>query len=447
MTTGTIASEQTSGQELPPEFLKDLLPFTDADDVGAISPTELPAGAKDVLGSAPNGGFLYIGDGLTAAQFIDYVQNYDFGRQLPTFVVLHHTSIPDTQYARARDGSWDANEQGLSDQQIYAKRKQQLDGIMSYYRGSLGWNRGPHLFIDDRWIWLFTPMYYPGIHAAEGNGTEASYSIGIEVIGHYERVRWPESIEQLVGHTVAVLKRKLGTFELRHQRFAGGVSSHRDYNKPACPGAAISEDYYLQVLRTGWERLANGEAPPTYSIKTTSTSPITAHAPLLGPATGELQQAVHFIRANLPPSSEYANDIELIMGYYWTYAPPVGIDPFLAAGQCIFETDGLRSQWAGRPRRNPAGLGVHQEGGLSFETWELAVQAHIGQLLALALRDEEANEAQRQMMQRNPRHERIGTELRGTVKKLADLSNRWMQSPDYAERLVARLRAIQGVVG
>lgn len=104
----------------------------------------------------------------------------------------------------------------------------------------------------------------------------------------------------------------------------------------------------------------------------------------------------------------------------------------------------MKSQWAARPHRNPAGLGVRQEGGLSFNTWEEAVQAHIGQLLAFALKDDEANDAQRQMMSKNPRHGNIGAELRGTAKTLAGLNNRWTTDGDYAGKLVARAQGIRG---
>ena len=195
------------------------------------------------------GGFLYDGTGLSLNDFRAYVDGYSFGSMPPCFVVLHHTSIPDTQVARLKDGSWDAREIGLTEQQIYTKRQKQLSWIRDYYRDQLGWDRGPHLFIDDRWIWIFTPMYHPGIHAAKGNGTAQAYSIGIEVVGHYEHVQWPEPVARNVGGAIAVLHERLKTFKILHKIGPGGISSHRDYNKPACPGAAITEEYYLSVIR------------------------------------------------------------------------------------------------------------------------------------------------------------------------------------------------------
>jgi hypothetical protein len=437
-----LAPDPAIMSELPPDFFEGLLPFEEAADEGAEG---------EICGDyhVDRSRFLYVGRGLKPAEFADYVQRYQFGSQPPNYVILHHTGIPGTVHAQIGHGwMWDTGEEGMSETQIYQKRLRQLNGIKEHYRTRLHWDRGPHLFIDDRWIWLFTPMYHPGIHAAEGNryrtGARLNYSIGIEVVGYYARMQWPEPVEQLVGYAVAVLKERLGTFELQHQRFAGGVSSHRDYNKPSCPGAAISEAYYLDVLRRGWSRLQEGMLPGDEEPDTPAMqAAITPESPLLGPASGKRAQAVAFIQAALPPSSEYANDVELILSYYWKYAPPVGVDPFLAACQCIFETNALRSYWAARPRRNPAGLGVRQEGGLWFATWEEGVQAHIGQILAFALHDHAANTAQHQMMQKNPRHRHIAAHLRGAAPTLAGLNNTWTDDANYAGKLVRRAIAVR----
>jgi hypothetical protein len=210
--------------------------------------------------------FLYIGQALTADEFTSYVQSFDFGVIPPDFVVLHHTAIPGTQYAHMSTGSiWDDGEEGFDEAAIKQHRKGQLDGIKQYFM-HLGWDRGPHLYIDDRYIWLFTPMSEPGIHAKEGNmyhddQGQLHYSIGLEVLGYYEHVTWPAPVEQLVGHAVAVLKQRLGTFDLVYTPRAKGISSHRDYGKPSCPGAAITEEYYIRVLQEGWERLQHEIAP------------------------------------------------------------------------------------------------------------------------------------------------------------------------------------------
>lgn len=485
MSSDPLPTPQPAGEQ-PPLPDDDSMPF----DRDAALDDQLPL----VLG----GEFSYIGRGLSADEFTDYVRSYAFGSIPPDFVVLHHTGVPGTTAAHSPKGwRWDAGDTA-NQEQTYNSRLGNCGKLKSDYQNNNGWDRGPHLFIDDHYIWLFSPMNNDGIHAKCGNYTYDSkrnfhYSIGIEVVGYYENVRWPEPVARLVGHAVAVLRRQLKTFELRYSYADGmqpghtvsngldvcahpervrwgGISSHRDYNKPWCPGSAITESYYIQVLQAAQGRLEQAANPapqppppepqPSTFISTSVATPVVAppedvsdvqapttigtSMPIAGPASGEMDRAVRFIQSRLPADSEYTNDVGIIMGYYWNLAPAVGVDPFLAAVQCIFETDSLRSQWAARPHRNPAGLGVHQEGGLSFDTWEHAVMAHLGQLVAYALRDDEANDAQRAMIGRNPRLGSIPPAHRGVAKTVAGLNGTWSAAPDYASRLVSRLQAVLG---
>jgi hypothetical protein len=219
--------------------------------------------------------FAYIGTPLNVLQFQTYISSYDFGSIPPDYIVLHHTANPAASWAPlANAPNWDRAESGLPDDLIRAKRKHQLDGIMAYYRDSLGWTAGPHLFIDERYIWLFSPMSEVGIHAKWGNSFKQAgvlhYSIGIEVVGNYDRVVWPADVIRNVRGAVQALQHRLGTFALRYlyptnkpgmvgvgtaQKCAhpdrlrfGGIASHRDFNKPACPGSAITEQFYIAAL-------------------------------------------------------------------------------------------------------------------------------------------------------------------------------------------------------
>lgn len=370
-------------------------------------------------------------------------------------MVLHHSGDPCTRQAFSKDANsvWDADEQGRSEEEIYRRRKTRLTNVAKYYRG-LGWSRGPHLFIDDRYIWLFSPMKLRANHTLQGGNEfkddkgKYHYSIGIEVVGCYTNVRWPEPVERLVGHAVAVLRKRLGTFELEYRKDApkhtprgrvGSVCSHRDFNKPACPGDAVTEDYYISVLRREWNRLQGGAAPAPAPA---GPSPLAAASPVVGPATGTRAAVERYIQKRLPAGSEYAGDVGVIVGQYWAQAPAVGVDPYLAAVQMVLETEGLTSHWAARPRRNPASLGVNQEGGLSFASWEASVQAHLGQLLALALRDDQATDAQRAVMARNPRHAAIDPALRGTAATAGTLGTGWGGGDGYGQRILSLAAAI-----
>ena len=82
----------------------------------------------------------------------------------PSFIVLHNTATP--SLAQRPDG--------LTQESILA--------LQAYYRDQLGWSAGPHLFVDDRQIWAFTPLTTPGVHSPSWN----QVSLGLEMLGDYQ---------------------------------------------------------------------------------------------------------------------------------------------------------------------------------------------------------------------------------------------------------------------
>jgi len=208
--------------------------------------------------------FSYLGQAYTAEQFIAYVMQYDFGSVPPSFLVFHHTYSPDASWApisQDRSSWWDRNESGMDENAIIAKRLRQLDAIMRYYRDVKGWQTGPHIFVDEKYIWLFTPMYEVGTHAGNGNSYRDDsgalhYSIGIEAIGYFERVGWPLSMQKLLAVVTQALKARLANFDIVYhdapintpRAHDHSISFHSDYNKPACPGAVITPQYAIPIL-------------------------------------------------------------------------------------------------------------------------------------------------------------------------------------------------------
>jgi hypothetical protein len=448
-----------------------LMPFDDSE----AAEGQLP----QVLGEVSPEEFRYIGQGLTADEFTNYVRGYDFGHIPPDFIILHHTAVPSLQAAHFSKGDvWDGNEDGLSMDQAKQRRLSKLNGLKEYYRTGLEWDRGPHLFIDDRYIWLFTPMADEGIHAMWGNRFHDHnggyhYSIGIEVVGYYEKVPWPEPVARMVGHAVATLKQRLGTFDLRYlypngspgrivegktmrcahpeQLAWGGIASHRDYNKPQCPGAAITEDFYIQVIQAAWDRLAAtpqaaATAPspaPTQPLPAPATT-ITETAPIFGPPSASQAQAVAYMLSR--PHGEYTEeDIKgAIVPAYFSTCLSVGVDPILALAQMIHETDNLASFWAARPQRNPAGIGVSGqrqatqptntlgwafntqrqdwEIGLSFGSWkDDSIPAHVGRLAAYALPAGSGTPEQQALIARALSFRPLPDKLRGSAPILKQL--------------------------
>jgi hypothetical protein len=231
-----------------------------ADAAGGEDPSAKPGGAPMLLSETP---FRYDGRGLTGPEFKAYVASYDFGMVPPDQLVFHNTYLPDASWAPVSANQptwWDRAEAGLSLAQIYAKRKAQLDAIMRYYRDTYGWDRGPHLFVDDLWIWLFTPMYDIGIHAAEGNSYRDSrgklhYSLGIETVGYFASHGWPAPMQALLRTAVGALAKRLKIALVykqaplhRPELHQGSIAFHRDYNKAACPGSVITPAYAIDAL-------------------------------------------------------------------------------------------------------------------------------------------------------------------------------------------------------
>lgn len=406
--------------------------------------------------------FLFVNLALTPAEFAEYVRTYNFGTVPPDSLVLHHTAIPAASWAPAGhpDSYWDAGEWGMSLEQIRAKRLRQLGNLKRYYHEDLGWTAGPHLVVDNHFIYLMTPMYNIGIHAKWGNsftqGGKLHYSIGLEVIGNYTKVTWPASVAANVGAAVRALQQRLQTFTLDYMYADGlkpgravnskgveycpypnrlrwgGIASHRDFNKPACPGDAITEAFYLQVIR---------------SEGVTPAGSITADSPILAAPRATIDQCARYMLAR--PHGDYTeHDIAtVIVPAYFTVCQSVGVDPLIAIAQMVHETGNLSSAWSQRPHRNPAGIGVTGEAGagLSFADWARdSIPAHVGRLLAYALPLGQGAPAQQQLLARSLSVRGLPVTYRGSAPTLRGLTGRWAMDPAYADKLASVANAIRG---
>jgi N-acetylmuramoyl-L-alanine amidase len=130
------------------------------------------------------------GRGMTIDQFAEHVRELRLD-WVPDFVALHNTASPNK-------AQWQS-----------CPVPKRLENLSSYYSG-MGWHGGPHLFIDDSKIWLFTPLTSKGVHSPSWNSTAWS----IEMVGDYDC----ESFENGFGLAVrrnavaaaAILLKKLG---------------------------------------------------------------------------------------------------------------------------------------------------------------------------------------------------------------------------------------------
>ncbi len=106
-----------------------------------------------------------VGLSFNAEQFESYCHSLQWTAWRPSFIVLHNTAIP----------SLSQRPNGLT--------KTHIDGLVSYYRDDQKWSAGPHLFIDDKQIWVFTPLTMSGVHSPSWN----KVALGIEMLGDYAK--------------------------------------------------------------------------------------------------------------------------------------------------------------------------------------------------------------------------------------------------------------------
>lgn len=155
-----------------------------------------------------------VGRSFSPEAFAAYVKGLGLAPSFAQFCVRHNTGSP-TLAQRP---------EGLTAQHI--------QNLKSYYEG-LGWHAGPHLFIDDRQIWVFSPLDRPGVHSPSWNDV----SFGIEQLGDFG----PEDYNS--GRGLAVQKNAIAAFAVLSH--AAGIDSHsmRDHREDVntthkdCPGA------------------------------------------------------------------------------------------------------------------------------------------------------------------------------------------------------------------
>ena len=165
---------------------------------------------------------------MTSEEFVHYVEMLDFPQPLPDRVFLHHTWRP----TRAE---WRGRASIMALKAFYETQRWWDD------QGRLheGWTAGPHLFIADDGIWLFSDLRYDGVG----------------VLGHNERSRHIEMVgncdQQLpTGPTLTNTIAALGILYERLGLTPQGLSFHRDFSNKSCPGWAVKKEWIIPQIET-----------------------------------------------------------------------------------------------------------------------------------------------------------------------------------------------------
>lgn len=130
-----------------------------AQDIGRESGAELGF-AEEITMSNWKG---IVGQGFTSEDFATYASGLSFSEWRPRFVVLHNTAKPKLSQWHSVSG------------------EQRMENLEDFYKNVQKWSAGPHLFVADDLIWVFTPLTTPGVHSPSWN----SMAWGVEMVGDY----------------------------------------------------------------------------------------------------------------------------------------------------------------------------------------------------------------------------------------------------------------------
>jgi hypothetical protein len=153
----------------------------------------------------------------------DYVQAIDLSQWSPSFVVLHNTSIP--SIAQRPNGF----------------TSQHMINFCQYYSG-MDWHAGPHAFVDQNGVWIFSPLSAPGVHSPSFN----RISWGIEQLGEFDNEPYDSgpgaAIRDNAVFLMAALHVKAGldSHTLRFHK-EDPKTTHKD-----CPGRNCQKEDVIQ---------------------------------------------------------------------------------------------------------------------------------------------------------------------------------------------------------
>jgi len=175
-----------------------------------------------------------VGSSFTPEEFDNYCHTLQWTAWRPSFIVLHNTAVP----------SLAQRPKGLT--------KQHILNLESFYRDTQKWKAGPHLFIDDKQVWVFTPLTVSGTHSPSWN----KVALGIEMLGDYEREPFNNGrglkVRQNTVAAIATLSAILGID-------AQTMRIHREdpLTTHACPGKNVRK---LEVIQEVNDLIVNRHA-------------------------------------------------------------------------------------------------------------------------------------------------------------------------------------------
>lgn len=129
-------------------------------------------------------------------------------------------------------------------------------GMLRYYVDTLHWDRFPHVFAAPDGIWTMNKLTETGIHANAAN----YFSLGIEVVGNYDKVVWQEPVKSFALGAHMVLM-DWGNISYSN------IEPHRKYNlAKTCPGKSIQMPWVVENIKQYRESYIGSSTKETYEV-------------------------------------------------------------------------------------------------------------------------------------------------------------------------------------
>lgn len=168
-----------------------------------------------------------VGLSFAAAEFDNYCHGLKWDSWRPQFITLHNTAVP--SLAQRPNGF----------------TKKHINNLVGFYRDQQGWSAGPHLFIDDKQIWVFTPLTMSGVHSPSWN----KIALGFEMLGDYNSEDFNSgrgaAVRDNAVAAVATVSAVLGLNpkEMKLHR-EDPATSHK-----GCPGETVDKDDFIDRVK------------------------------------------------------------------------------------------------------------------------------------------------------------------------------------------------------
>ena len=180
-----------------------------------------------------------VGRSFSADEFHTYCKGLKWESWRPSFIALHNTATPNL--AQRPNGF----------------EQKHIDNFVSFYRDQQHWRAGPHLFVDDRHIWVFTPLTTSGRHSPSWNGI----ALGVEMLGDYATDKFTSGrgakVRDNAVAAIAILSGVLGIDPATMRLHKEDKATTHD-----CPGRNVSKPAFIAAVTDYMASHQAGEHDP-----------------------------------------------------------------------------------------------------------------------------------------------------------------------------------------